>query len=288
MRAVRRHPGPSRWAYRLRRAWAKPWLRGFVKGYLPLLALAVLGWWVVSNDRLRLALASVGAAVAERLAARPEFAVRGVAIEGADPALVRRIEAATGALDGRSSLVLDLAALRDRVAALPGVAEASAVFDPGGIVRITVVRRVPAALWRGPEGLALIDAEGVRLGMAGSRIAYPELPLLIGEGAPGAVSEALALLETAPALAPRLRAAVRVGERRWDLVLDRGLRVMLPEANPLGALRGVMALDEAQGLLDRDLAAVDVRVRARPTLRAAPRGDDGVGHRWVPPEGEDT
>ena len=58
-----------------------------------------------------------------------------------------------------------------------------------------------------------------------------------------------------------------MGERRWDLVLDRGQVVQLPEADPVGALRRVMALDAAEQLFARDLSVVDMRDPTRPMLR---------------------
>src|SRR5690606_6967422 len=82
--------------------------------------------------------------------------------------------------------------------------------------------------------------------------------------------EALSLFRAVPDLRPRLRAFVRVGQRRWDVVLDRDLRIMLPERGAEAALARVMALHYGEELLDRDLAAIDMRLGARPTLRLTP------------------
>jgi len=84
------------------------------------------------------------------------------------------------------------------------------------------------------------------------------------------VAEALDLLDAAPEIVPRLRAAVRVGKRRWDLVLDRGLTIKLPAAQPLDALARVMALHYGEELLDRGLAEIDMRLPGRPALRMMP------------------
>ena len=64
-----------------------------------------------------------------------------------------------------------------------------------------------------------------------------------------------------------MRGLVRMGERRWDVVLDRGQRILLPEANPVRALERVIVLDEVQETLARDVVVVDMRLAARPTLR---------------------
>ncbi|MFZ1340104.1 MAG: cell division protein FtsQ/DivIB, partial [Paracoccaceae bacterium] len=98
----------------------------------------------------------------------------------------------------------------------------------------------------------------------------PDLPLIAGEGADAATTEALALMAAAGPLTPRLRGLVRMGERRWDLVLDRDQRILLPSDNPVRALERLLALDHAQDILARDLMAIDLRNDARPTLRLTP------------------
>ncbi|MEM8539145.1 MAG: cell division protein FtsQ/DivIB, partial [Pseudomonadota bacterium] len=82
---------------------------------------------------------------------------------------------------------------------------------------------------------------------------------------------ALALIAAADHLQTRLRGLVRVGERRWDLVLDRDQRIMLPASDPLGALDRVLALHAAHDALTRDIAAIDMRLGDRPTVRMVPR-----------------
>ena len=61
-----------------------------------------------------------------------------------------------------------------------------------------------------------------------------------------------------------------MGERRWDIVLDRDQRILLPSDNPVRALERLLALDHAQDILARDLMAVDLRIDARPILRLTP------------------
>ena len=61
-----------------------------------------------------------------------------------------------------------------------------------------------------------------------------------------------------------------MGERRWTVVLDRGQRILLPERAPVGALEQVIAVDEAQDLLAREVRVVDMRNPRRPTVRLAP------------------
>lgn len=265
-------PGPSKLHYRLSRAWAKPIVRNAICVYLPLAILGIAGWRIAADDGIRQATQARLAEVVDRLAERPEFAVRGLSVSGASPGLKSAVQRAVGLEPGISSLRLDLEAIRYSVEALGAVKGARVQLDPQGMLRVAVTERVAQALWRGPQGrLMLVDGEGVAIGQVAQRAARPELVLLIGEGAGARVAEALRLVAAAPALLPRMRALVRVGERRWDLVLSRDLIVMLPEEDAVGALARVMALQSGSELLERDLAAVDMRLPDRPTLRMTPR-----------------
>tara|TARA_R100000789_G_scaffold8056_1_gene12166 strand:+ start:1033 stop:1359 length:327 start_codon:yes stop_codon:yes gene_type:complete len=90
---------------------------------------------------------------------------------------------------------------------------------------------------------------------------------VVGEAANQRVSEALELIRTAAPLGERLRGLVRMGERRWDVVLDREQRILLPETQAVQALERVIALEGAQDVLARDVARVDMRLAQRPTVQ---------------------
>ena len=97
------------------------------------------------------------------------------------------------------------------------------------------------------------------------------MPLIAGDGAENHVEEALSIYAAAGPLLPRVRGLVRMGERRWDLVLDRDQRILLPETGAVQALERVIALNQAQEMLARDLMVVDMRLDNRPTIRIAER-----------------
>ena len=158
---------------------------------------------------------------------------------------------------------------------LPAVRDASLRVRSGGILQIDVTERVPVVIWRTRDGLELLDEDGIAVRAALFREDHADLPLVAGEGAERAVPQALQLLRAAGPLGTRLRGLVRVGERRWDVVLDRGQRILLPEEMPVQALERAIALDQAQDLLGRDVAVVDFRQSQRPTVRmGAPATDE--------------
>ena len=166
-----------------------------------------------------------------------------------------------------SSFDLDLPAIRARIEGIPAVAQAAVRVRQGGVLSVEVTERVPVALWRTRDGIRVLDREGVSIAMVDSRAARPGLPVMTGAGADAHVAEALDILEAAQPLKMDIRGLVRMGARRWDVVLDDGKRIMLPETHPVRALERVIVLNAAHEMLERDLVAVDMRIGARPTVR---------------------
>ena len=208
---------------------------------------------------------------------RPEFEVRMMAIDGASTDLAEEIRAALPIDFPTSSFDLDPETMRDTVSALAPVERVEVRIRPGGVLQVDVVERTPVALWRRWSGLTLIDASGSQITRVETRKDHPDLPLVAGQGADAHVAEALTIYAAATPLSDRLRGLVRVGERRWDLVLDRDQRILLPVEDPVRALERVIALHKAHEMLDRDLAVVDMRLEGRPTLRMT---EDAIQELW--------
>lgn len=267
LRRPRRDPAPSRWAYRLHRLWLTPLARTVILRGLPAFVVIVwLGGWASEPARVeavRVQIEALRAAVA----ARPEFAVRDLRITGASQELAADITEVVGLDFPVSALDLDLEPLRDAVAGLDAVASVELRVVAGGVLQLDVIARRPAVVWRREDGLELLDAQGFRVGVIAAREERHDLPLIAGEGAERAVPEALTLFRAARPVAARLRGLVRVGGRRWDVVLDRDQRILLPETGAPAALEQVIALDDAQDLLARDVVRIDMRNPTRPVLR---------------------
>lgn len=264
----RRHdPSPSRAAYRLNRLWLTPVFRHSVKLGLPLLLLGLLtGAWLSRADN-REALTGWVNGVVESVQNQPMFMVQSMQVQARSPEVAQAVAEALQVSFPVSSFDLDLPALRARAEDFEAIERAWLQVSPGGILDVRLQERVPAMVWRHAGGVDLVDATGQRVARLASRDARADLPLIAGEGAPLAIAEARLLWAAASPLHGRIRGLVRVGERRWDLVLDRDQRILLPELGALGALERVLALDAAQDLLSRDLRVVDLRNPSRPVLR---------------------
>lgn len=271
MRQVRafRDPAPSRLSYRLQRWLLTPLFRKALVWGLPLAIVAGSGAAYFSDAARREAIAAGFAELRRSIEERPEFMVRLMAIDGASDEVAQDIREIVPVDFPLSSFDLDLPAIRAQVQTLDAVARADVRIRAGGVLQVDIEERVPALVWRSDNGLELIDAAGRRVAALGSRTDRADLPLVAGTGADRAAAEALELLAAADPVKDRLRGLLRVGERRWDVVLDRDQRILLPEVGAVPALEQVLALDEARDLLERDILVVDMRLPHRPTLRLA-------------------
>jgi cell division protein FtsQ len=268
IRALRRRdPAPSRLVYRLHRLTLSPGVRRAVVWGLPLGLLAAVTVVHVADEGRRSALTDRVDEIRREIEARPEFAIRVLAIDGASDPLAAEIRDRLRLRLPASSFDLDLDGLRRVVAEIDPVASVRLYVRPGGVLQMDVVERVPALIHRDGEVLTLLDAGGHPIRTVAYREDRPDLPLIAGEGAERQVPEALALAEAAAPLDGRLAGFVRMGDRRWDVVLTGDRRILLPEANAVAALDHAIALDGAKELLSRDISALDLRNSARPTLR---------------------
>lgn len=264
---LRADPAPSRWAYRLERLMLTPLFRKALRIGVPLCLTFVIGTVYFSDKDRQEALARAVVDLRQQIETRPEFMVNLLAIEGASAPTETHIRSIFPYALPLSSFDLDLAAVQALVTDLPVVAKAAVRIRQGGVLAVEVSERLPVALWRTHHGIGIVDLEGVVIGAVESRAHRADLPIIAGEGADRAVAEALDILAAATPLGARVKGLVRIGERRWDVVLDRDQRILLPEAAPARALERVIVLHQVHDMLERDLAVVDMRLAERPTLR---------------------
>jgi cell division protein FtsQ len=174
---------------------------------------------------------------------------------------------AIGGVNGRSSLLfLDAGAVRERLKANPWISEATVLKLYPGQLRIDIVERSAFAIWQLDGRLSVISDDGAVLEPYVSQ-RFLSLPLVVGKGAQAHAREFLALLARYPRVNSVTRAAVYVGERRWNLRLRDGLDIKLPENDVGNALATLSTLDRDEHLFSRDIVAVDMRLPDRLTVQ---------------------
>jgi len=266
---VRRNidPAPSRVAYRIMRLLLIPRLRLiFTLGFPSLLIFcATLGlfininvWENISAIKKNLKLAFVE---------RPEFMIKVASIDGSSDELANEIREILPLDFPVSYFDLDIKYLHKVVNEIPAVASAAIKISAGGVLQINVAEKSPSFIWRKDNIMSVIDETGSFIRIANSRVDYPKLPLVVGEAADLAVSEISSLMQANEYFKDHVRAFIRVGERRWDLILENNVRIMLPQREFLAAFDRLMLMNEAGQLLSGRLSNIDMRLVVRPTVR---------------------
>lgn len=187
------------------------------------------------------------------------FTVQEITLHGRQNTSRADLMAALNMDRGQALYALDLATAQERIQRLEWVAEAGVQRMWPYRVHVWIKERQPFALWQRGGRISLIDRSGQPITDEGLE-AYAHLPLLVGHGAARKAEEVVDLLMEQPEIEARLHAAVRVGGRRWNLRLDNGVDIRLPEKDPAAALAEVAALDETYRILARDIKSVDLRL----------------------------
>jgi len=207
--------------------------------------------------------------VAQALSARSGFAIEDIKVTGNRQTSELDIFDRIG-LDGWTALIgFDAGEARHRIANLPWVDQVAVRKVYPSTLEVDIVERQAFAVWQSGRKLSVIDAAGQSIASTSGR-RHASLPLLIGQGADQAGTAFLALMQGYPQLATRAVGYIRIADRRWDLRLDNGVTIQLPENDVERALREIVELDRRNAILSRDIVSVDMRFPDRLVLRLTP------------------
>lgn len=176
------------------------------------------------------------------------------------------LEAALGIHKGDPILGFSLEDARANIERIPWVETATVERRLPGTIVVNIEERAPIAIWQNHDKLALVDAKG-QVVTNEDLSHFRFLPHIVGTGAPAAADALLAQLRKHPGLAEKVNASVRVGDRRWNLHLNNGTDVLLPEGHEAAAIDRLMELQKDDQVLDRPMAAIDLRLPDRLVFR---------------------
>ncbi|WP_245986319.1 cell division protein FtsQ/DivIB [Azospirillum thermophilum] len=259
-----------------RRAWPR-WTRPALRTALVMLPVAGLLAFAGSAWK-RGTVAETVAAMQDsliRLTAAAGFSVDEIMVAGRTETEPEAVLAALGVQRGDPILAIGLTEAKERLEQLPWVSAVSVERRLPGILYVRLSERQPMAIWQHDRKFTVIDREGrpladaVELARRGNK-RIDTLPQVIGANAPNQVRSLLAALERVPALKPRVTSASWISDRRWNLQLDNGVTIKLPEGpGMVTALRQLAELDASGKVLDRDIVAIDLRQPDRAVLQTS-------------------
>lgn len=207
--------------------------------------------------------------VVQTITAHSGFAVDEIQVSGnretSEIDVLDRLE-----LNGWTSLIgFNPDEARERIQSLPWVETATVRKTYPDSIEVKIVEREAFAIWQTAGQLNVIERSGrIIAPFDGGRQA--SLPLIVGAGAPEGAISFIDRVAAYPELAARVKGYVRIGERRWDIRLENGITVKLPEFGEEAAMADLLQQQRENGLLDKDIAVVDMRIADRMVVQLTP------------------
>jgi len=235
-------------------------LRSLIVGSVILFALVIwTGLWL--GGYLPQIRAGYQDAIKHRLM-KMGFVVRHIDVVGEGRVREAKVRAMLGVRPGDYLYDMDIKAAQARIQSLSWVDTVVVRrLWPDHIV-VHINERVPYALWQRHREIVVIDAGGKVIKDARAED-FAALPFVVGTGANREAASMLATLQTLPDLQSQTRALVFVGDRRWDIVLNNGTRILLPEKHPVSALQRLASYNREHELLGLDVNRIDLRIKGR-------------------------
>jgi cell division protein FtsQ len=197
------------------------------------------------------------------------LAVQEVIVEGRRNTPMELLRGAIGVSRGDPILAFSPSATKARLETIAWVQNADIERRLPGTIVIRLTERSPFAIWQNQGRFAIVDRDGREV--ASDRLdAFGPLPLVVGTGANTEAAGLIDKLHESPELMARIQALVRVSQRRWNLRLYNGADVLLPEGHEAAAITRLQELHRQNALLDRPLAAIDMRLPDKLVLRQLP------------------
>lgn len=202
------------------------------------------------------------------------FQIKTIQVEGRVLTSEEDLMKALGTAKGQPIFGFSVSAARDRIDALPFIDHATVARHMPDTVIVRITERSPIAVWQDHGQFILINRAGERVpdqGLEGKNgQAFIRLPLVVGAGANVAASALVDALTTSPTVRDFVVAAVRIGERRWNLTLRDGATVLLPEGQEQAALKRLAQYQAQFRLLERPVVTIDMRLPDRMVIHQTP------------------
>ena len=257
---------PSRFFYRWERLRLTPYFRRIIDYGIPLFLIVLIGLFYFSKAENVEILKVSWREFKENTKNRPEFLINFIKIKGVNQPLVNEIRLLTGLDLPISSYDLNLHELQNKIELMNAVKNVN-ISIAENIVYIQVQPREPAIYWLNTNGLELLDPDGVSMGIVESGRPNLDLPLIAGVGASIAIDEALFIYSNSDSFSNEILGLVRIGERRWDIILKNERKIMLPANELTKVYKNLIMENKVKKLLSVNFSLLDLRNPNRMMIR---------------------
>ncbi len=215
----------------------------------------------------------------EQITAQLGFSVQEITISGISKLDVRQIleelELDPNNDTGNSLIFLSTQDAKERIQKFPWVERVSIQKLYPNNLEVNIKEKQAYALWQRRENLSIVDKNGDVITDFVESI-FLNLPILIGHGSQRKASEIIEPLRIYPKLTAQIRWYRLVSRRRWDLILNNGITIRLPEQNLQTALIKLEELEGEYDLFSKDISVIDLRLDDRIVFRLS---DNAVNQR---------
>lgn len=198
------------------------------------------------------------------------FRVENILVEGriySDPEILRAL---IDAERGQPILTFNPKEAADLIGRMSWVREVTVQRRWPNSIYVGLSERLPIALWKSKDKLFVIDERGAVI-TDYQLERFRDLILVDGDSAAALKSvDLIKSLQVEMLVYERAEIAKWVGQRRWDLKLQSGVIVKLPEEDQALALRRLSRAQEDDNVLDKDLLSIDLRDPMRMIVRTRP------------------
>ncbi len=171
--------------------------------------------------------------------------------------------------NGDALLSMNISEIINRIEQLEWIEGATVRRDFSGDVIISVQEHQPAAIWQVDNKLWIVSDKGVRITDQNLEH-FADLPMISGIGAEKELQGLIEAVSSNQTMFERVETATWVGERRWDLILKNGIKIMMPEIDLTQAWLNLSELGQEDQLLARNILAIDFRVKDKTVVRLTP------------------
>ena len=201
---------------------------------------------------------------ADTVVADAGFGISEIHITGNRRTPYNSVLEALGMRPGESIFNANLWDAQKRLRQLDWIASAEVHRRYPDAIFVTLVEKRPFALWqlppnaKGEAPIAVVERSGAIITTRDVE-KFRKLPKLVGAGAAANASDLVDAVQGKRVLAARVAAYSYQSERRWNLLLDDGVTVQLPETGWQKQLDALEHLIIDNGILERDIAEIDLR-----------------------------
>ena len=242
-----------------------PWMRRFGAGLAVVIFTIWLGAWIVMSGSLDAAKNWADRKIV-LAGASAGFIVEDILVEGRQNASADIILAIINMQKGDPILGFDPQGAKEQLERISWVRSAHVERRLPDTIYIRLQERTPIALYNDDGKVRLLDDEGKTI-VSGDMERFAGLITMAGKGAPESFPDLARVLAGQPELLSRIQKAYRISDRRWDLELKNGISVKLPKDDVGLALARLADAQESDGLLEREITALDLRENDRISVR---------------------